>query len=370
MGTLERPTAGRCASPGEDTAALGERALAALRARAIGFVFQQFFLLDGMSALDNVATGLLYAGVGRGRAAGAGARGARARSGSSTGSTHSPSKLSGGERQRVAIARALVGRPGDRVRRRADRQPRQPHRRGHPRAAAGAARGGLDDRHDHARPRDRRRVPAPRRAARRGAGVTAADVLRTGRARAAHAPGAGGAVRARDRDRRRLDGRRARHLGVLEGRPAGAARPARHEPAAGRARASRSSATRRVLPESAAAMLRARRRRASRSPRRATVAGATVRRNPYVDEAETGGISVAAADPALRDAVGATLRRGHVPQRRDRALPGGRARRRGGERRSAIDDTGARVWLGGRWFTVDRHPRPGHARARASTPRR
>jgi putative ABC transport system ATP-binding protein len=110
MGTLERPTSGRAFITGHDIARLTDGELAALRATQIGFVFQQFFLAEHSTLLENVADGLLYAGVS------AGARRAQAADaltavGLGERLKARPTQLSGGERQRVAIARALIGAP-------------------------------------------------------------------------------------------------------------------------------------------------------------------------------------------------------------------------------------------------------------------
>ncbi|MGA8296305.1 MAG: ABC transporter ATP-binding protein [Acidimicrobiales bacterium] len=109
-GTLERPTGGTVSVGDQDVAALDDGELSAFRSLHIGFVFQQFFLLPSLSALDNVATGLLYRGIPRSKRLDAATRVLHS-VGLESRSTHLPSQLSGGECQRVAIARALVGDP-------------------------------------------------------------------------------------------------------------------------------------------------------------------------------------------------------------------------------------------------------------------
>jgi putative ABC transport system ATP-binding protein len=110
LGCLDRPTSGRYVIAGRDVGSLDDNALAEIRSRTIGFVFQNYSLLPGTSAVDNVATPLLYQGVAR-KARLERAAAALDRLGLGNRLGHEPTQMSGGEQQRVAIARALVTDP-------------------------------------------------------------------------------------------------------------------------------------------------------------------------------------------------------------------------------------------------------------------
>ena len=256
MGTLERPSSGVVRIGGVDAAGLSDRELSLLRAREIGFVFQQFFLAEHATVRENVADGMLYAG------APAAERYARADEALERVGLLASRDVQADQalRRRAAAGGDRPGprrAPGDRPRRRADRQPRQHHRRldhgAHPRAQ----RRRRHDPHDHPRRGPGRPAAAPdpdagrpgglRNERRRGTaareGCAAGDQRRAARPAAARR-----AVRARDRDRNGSDRGGPRAVVLLAGRAARRDRPARHEHADPRGRPERHRAAVEAAP--------------------------------------------------------------------------------------------------------------------------
>ena len=110
MGALDRPTSGKLCVDGQDLSNFSDRELSTLRGSRIGFIFQQFHLIAGLSVLENVSTGLLYQGINRSLRMEKATQ-LLSRVGLGDRMTHLPHELSGGQQQRVAIARALMGDP-------------------------------------------------------------------------------------------------------------------------------------------------------------------------------------------------------------------------------------------------------------------